>query len=99
LAFNYTDDNKNYKGDGTNYNVFQEYLANASTLSDAEIESRKFALENIKVNGNPISPADIPNHNSSFNRTVEVTVNTAYQSTKTYTISGQPATAVLVLSA
>lgn len=75
LAFNYTDDNKNYKGDGTKYNVFQEYLANASTLSDDEIESRKFALENIKVNGNPISPADIPNHNSNFNRTVEVTEN------------------------
>ncbi len=76
LAFNYTDENKNYKGDGTRYNVYQEYLANASTLSDAEIESRKFALENIKVNGNPISPADIPNHNSNLNRTVKVIVNT-----------------------
>lgn len=45
----------------TDYNSFAEYLANAATLTEEEVEARKYSLKDITANGLAISPCDVAN--------------------------------------
>ncbi len=74
IVFSYTDEQKYINGQ--QYKVYQEYLANASTLSNDEIDARMLALSHITVGGLPISRMDISNVNPEFDRHVDVVINT-----------------------
>ncbi|MDE7472702.1 MAG: T9SS type A sorting domain-containing protein [Muribaculaceae bacterium] len=65
LAFNNTGNLKVI--DGTKYVSCQEYLFNASTLTQEEIDGRETALFDIKANGYPITAMDVVNYEEKNN--------------------------------